>query len=652
MKTVIFLAFFFLQLFGANIQQISNEKVYKVGIIKNWEPYYVATDPKKPTGYAVELFEALAEKINLRYEYIIAEDWDSLWNLVEQKQIDIIPNVGIALNRSQLVNFTQVTDVFEIGLFENKNTKNPNETKTKNIGVVEKNVCTKLIDENLYNSKFTYKTFYKSLDGLTNGEIDLLCYPRPIVQYFIKDLNLKHITFSGEPLKIVNRAIGIIKDEPQLVDLFDKEILRIKANGEYQKIYNDWLGEKKDIEIDYVELLIILAFLLIVILFALFYIRSKDLLITKHELNQKIDQVDNLHKRLFLAADEALAGYWEWHLDTNYLFLSQGWKRYLGYEDHELKNDFETFQFVMHPDDFEPTMQIVNDYINKKIPSYSAKFRLRHKDGSYKWTSAIGVISKKDTNIFFGFHIDIDDLTTTKEMLMAQSKAAMMGDMIGLIAHQFKQPLSVISLISSNQVVSLELEKEITHEMIRDDSKQILEQVNYLNDTINTFRNFLKPNQEKRESNINDIMESSLNIVEKSLQNNDIKVVKHYDDNLPKISVNYSELMQVFINIINNAKDAFKDNHIEDGVIEITTYVDDLYVVVEIEDNAGGIDDAHIEKIFEAYFTTKENLGGTGLGLYIVKTIIEEHYKGSIEVKNTKEGAKFSILIKNDQNTH
>lgn len=485
---------------------------------------------------------------------------------------------------------------------------------------------------------------------MNNGEINVLCYPKPIVEYFIKDLNLKNITFSGEPLKIVNRAVGIIKDEPQLLDLFDKEILRIKANGEYQKIYNDWLGERKDIEIDYNELIMILAFLLIIVLIILYYIRSKDLLITKSELNQKIEQVDNLHKRLFLAADEALAGYWEWHLDTDYLFLSKGWKKYLGYEEHELKNNFETFQSVMHPEDFEPTMKIVNDYINNKTKSYSAKFRLKHKNGEYKWTSAIGVISKKDTNIFFGFHIDIDDLTTTKEMLMAQSKAAMMGDMIGLIAHQFKQPLSVISLISSNQVVSLELEKQITNEMIRSDSKEILEQVNYLNETINTFRNFLKPTQEKREANINDIIDSSLNIVEKSLQNNDIKVIKRYDS-LTKINVNYSELMQVFINIFNNAKDAFKDNHIQDGVIEITTYVDNLYVVVEIEDNAGGIDETHIEKIFEAYFTTKANEGGTGLGLYIVKTIIEEHYQGSIAVKNTEKGAKFSILIKNDQNT-
>lgn len=138
MKIIIFLVFFFVQLLGNNIQQISNEKVYRVGIVKNWEPYYVVTDPKKPTGYAVELFEAIAQKTNLKYKYIVAEDWDELWNLVEQKQIDIIPNVGIALNRSDLISFTQVTDVFEIGLFENKNYKNKNDTITKNIGVVEK----------------------------------------------------------------------------------------------------------------------------------------------------------------------------------------------------------------------------------------------------------------------------------------------------------------------------------------------------------------------------------------------------------------------------------------------------------------------------------------------------------------------------------
>jgi len=395
----------------------------------------------------------------------------------------------------------------------------------------------------------------------------------------------------------------------------------------------------------------------IVIIFAILII-----LFLKHKYTKKLKQnllknlkhheqeINKLHNRLFLAADKALAGYWEWNLDSNYLYLSKGWKKFLGYKEKELENTFETFQSLVHPDDFEPTMNIANNYMENTKGIYKAKFRLLHKDKSYKWVSAIGAILKSDERIFFGFHIDIDDLTTTKETLIAQSKSAMMGEMIGLIAHQFKQPLNLISMIESNRVLSVNLNEDIPHTTIKKDANAILHQIDYLSDTIDLFRNFLKPDNNKVEIFIEKIIENSLRITYKSLKTNSIKVTKDFKTT-DKLYLNSSELMQVFINIFNNSKDAFNLNKTQDRQLNIRTLQEGSKTIIEIEDNATGIPEDKFEKIFEPYFTTKSKSKGTGLGLYIVKIIIQEHYNGTVKVENTQEGAKFTITLPNKQIT-
>ena len=623
---------------------IDKEKIYKIGIVKNWGPYYIVDNKNKPTGYAIELFEKIANNLNLKYKYIYADNWEELLGLVEKGKIDIIPNVGVALNRSKYLNFTQTTDVFEIGLYKNKNLLKIDDIKNKKIGVVEKNVCVKLIDSDIYKNRIVFTSFYNSLNSLNNNEISVLCYPKHLIDYSIKELNLKNIQPFGEPIKIVNRAVGIIKSDTTLLNDFNKVILKLKASGEYQKIYNKWFMKYKDIEINYEELLLIILLLTAIFFIFIYYIKSKEWILTQNELKEKMEEVDNLHKRLFLAADKALAGYWEWNIETNYLYLSKGWKEYLGYRDDELENSFITFKNTLHPDDFESTMNTANHYTKNINGIYKAKFRLKHKNGQYKWTSAIGAISPENKNIFFGFHVDIDDLITTKETLIAQSKSAIMGEMIGLIAHQFKQPLSVMSIISSNELVSIDLDEKITNKMIQENANQILHQVEYLSETIDTFRDFLKPSKENKEVNINNIINRSLKIVEKSLRNNNIEIEKELAI-IPDIILNGSEFMQVIINLINNSKDAFKNSNLQEKKILLKTYQNINNIVFEIIDNAGGIPNDKIKNVFDAYFTTKIDDGGTGLGLYIVKTIIEEHCNGSIKVENRNDGVTFTIVL-------
>lgn len=309
-----------------------------------------------------------------------------------------------------------------------------------------------------------------------------------------------------------------------------------------------------------------------------------------------------------------------------------------------------TLKQKVHPDDIGLLVTSLEKV--KKDPNYKHDliYRIIKEDGSIVWIHCRGRLNS-EKNTVEGTLQDITDLKNTeqelekqKEILLSQSKSAMMGEMIGLIAHQFKQPLSTISMMAANQIASVELGDTILNDEIIHDAGETINQVEYLSSTIDMFRDFLKPDNEKVKANIKDVIENSIVIINKSLLNNEIELVKDYSST-QKVEVIHSELMQIFINLINNSKEAFNINNIKNRKISIKTYDESDNVIVEIEDNAGGIPADKIDNIFDAYFTTKKKLQGTGLGLYIVKTIIQEHFNGTIKVENTSNGAKFIITL-------
>ncbi|WP_128981258.1 sensor histidine kinase [Halarcobacter ebronensis] len=238
-----------------------------------------------------------------------------------------------------------------------------------------------------------------------------------------------------------------------------------------------------------------------------------------------------------------------------------------------------------------------------------------------------------------------EEMLKKDQQLLEQAKMAQMGEMIGNIAHQWRQPLSAISTVASG--VKLNYEYGILNQ--DDISKNmdiIVENTKYLSKTIDTFRDFIKEKRVEKEVFIQEKIEESLKIVQSSLENNHIKLIKEIDYNNPVlIHMISEELSQVIINIINNAKDAIIINQIKEGWIKISQYSNEKECYIYIEDNAGGIEESLISKIFDPYFTTKHQSQGTGLGLYMSKIIIEKHLHGKIVVSNIKDGALFKIII-------
>ncbi|MFK2823034.1 sensor histidine kinase [Arcobacter sp. YIC-80] len=252
-------------------------------------------------------------------------------------------------------------------------------------------------------------------------------------------------------------------------------------------------------------------------------------------------------------------------------------------------------------------------------------------------------LEKLNKNLESKVKEEIEKNKKNEQKLFSQSKMAAMGEMIKNIAHQWRQPLSSISTLSSGTKFHIEL-GAIKEKEIKENLQHITDTAKHMSKTIDDFQNFFKPNKEYVIFTMHDLIEASLKITAPMLNSKHINVEIQNDSNCT-IKGPLNEYTQVMMNLITNAKDALIQHENENKKIKIHTKKINDKCTINISDNAGGIKDEIINRIFEPYFTTKHKSQGTGLGLYMSKEIIEKHLNGSLEVKNTNDGATFTISI-------
>ena len=223
------------------------------------------------------------------------------------------------------------------------------------------------------------------------------------------------------------------------------------------------------------------------------------------------------------------------------------------------------------------------------------------------------------------------------KMLIQQSRLASMGEMLTNIAHQWRQPLNRVASFIMNMQIQL-MTKNEDKEYILEKLNQSQKQLDYMSHTIDDFAHFFSPNKTKSQFDIHQQINSAVNIIHSSLKSKNIHVEIKAIENFTILGFG-KEFSQVILNLLQNAKDAFEAQNIEHKNILIIINKNEII----IEDNAGGIQHTIIDNIFNPYFTTKDKNLGTGLGLYMSKMIIENSMKGTIDAKNTTNGAYFKI---------
>ena len=297
-------------------------------------------------------------------------------------------------------------------------------------------------------------------------------------------------------------------------------------------------------------------------------------------------------------------------------------------------------------------------YSGKK---WSGEFINFDKNGelSYEKASIMPVIGD-DGKIeeFISMKLDITNETINskklkekEKLLIQQSKMASMGEMLENIAHQWRQPLSAISTASTGLRVQKELGLEISTQEDIEILNKINETAQHLSETINNFRDFFKPNKQKEIFNLKNTYIKTLNLVNSKFKSLNIEVIENLED--IELNTLDNEVVQIIMNLFNNARDVLETKENQERLIFVDIYKDKDYAILSIKDNAGGIPDNIIDKVFDPYFTTKHQSQGTGIGLYMSQEMISKHLKGTLTVENVTftyknhqyTGAQFIISL-------
>lgn len=305
---------------------------------------------------------------------------------------------------------------------------------------------------------------------------------------------------------------------------------------------------------------------------------------------------------------EILAAYWQWE---NNIYIS------FGYFIVPL------FSYLF----FLSVMMFFVDYYNKKA-----------------FIEKLARSKEKEEHLSKELEVTQYEKEYQQVMLLQQSKLASMGEMIDNIAHQWRQPLNLLGIIVQKSLRAYEagkVDEKYLNKMISDSMEQIL----HMSQTIEDFHNFVKPYQKDSEFDINESVEQSFQLLSAMFESYRIEVNITYTEEALLIFGSHSEFKQVMINLLLNARDALMENNIQSPVITIGISADGLEGVVNIQDNGGGIAPEIIGRIFEPYFSTKEEGRGSGIGLYMSYAIIRTKMGGRIEVRNIKDGALFTLRL-------
>jgi len=338
--------------------------------------------------------------------------------------------------------------------------------------------------------------------------------------------------------------------------------------------------------------------------------------------------------------------------DLNYRYIgcNANFESQVGVKENELigKNDYDIFSQKeankfreMDIDVLENSMEVIKEWwveFKDGSKKYIHVIKSPLVDASGKTIGLVGV--SRDITKEYDLQKELQD---KQAQLIQQSRLASMGEMIGNIAHQWRQPLNALGLVI--QKIGFYHQRDLLDEKkINESIEKCMNLIEGMSDTIDDFRDFFNPNIGKDKFCINDAIEKAYKIVEPAFRSQNIhyKLLaeeKFFVDGFK------NEFSQVVLNILNNAKDALLESEINSKNILVTIAKAENGIKVSLNDNAGGISKEVLEKIFDPYFTTKDEGKGTGLGLYMSKMIIEDHMNGKLCAKNLVDGMLFEITI-------
>jgi len=664
MNKILFLLIFFTQsfLFSKQIdltevekKYLENKKSLNLCIDPSWMPYEKIENGKH-IGMTADYIKLLEKNIQTEIKLVKTNTWSQSLEYGKQRKCDIFSLIMKIPSREVYLDFTK--PYFDIPLvvstqIDESFIRDITSLNNKNIGIVKDYAYAEIIKEKYPKINLIYvDNMEVGLEKLVKGEYFGFIGTLYTLGYQIQKEFVGKLKIAGKFDEKWELGIASRNDEPLLKSIFEKAILSIPKE-EKQEILNKWLSIK--FEKNYFTSMLGILFFSILIISIILLINKK--------LSSEIKKRKEAEKLLKLTITSANLGVWSWHSNTNKNEINDIWALILGYSKEEIEEGLDFFSFV-HKEDIIKLDKALEKHNKDEKNQYQCEFRMRCKDGSYKWIYSNGKIVSRDENgkpsLIVGIHQDINDrkileleVFKQKDLFIQQSRQAAMGEMLENIAHQWRQPLSVITTVASGLKITKEL-NTLTNEDIDYSVDRIIKSGMYLSQTIDDFRGFLNKDKIKTNVNIKKVIENSIYFYKTQFDNEEIDLVLNIDDCI--INSYENELLQCILNIISNSVDALStfDNKKKCIIIDINEKGKSC--IISIKDNARGIKEENLLKIFEPYFTTKHKSQGTGIGLYMSHEIITKHLHGKIEVENVSFkylneesiGACFKIILPKD----
>ena len=643
-------------------------KEIKMCVDPSWMPFEAIKNGKH-VGISADYFKIFQKQINIPINLVLTNSWTESLEFAKQRKCDILSFAMETIERKKYMDFTPAYFETPLVLVTKKNVSfiiDFNQLDKQKIGMPKGYALFEVLRKKYPNLNIVeVKNIDDGLDKVASGEI-FACIGSSIgTGYQLKTNYIGTFQISGKFDKKWKLSVGVRNDDPILLEIFKKIVNNLRQEQK-NKILNSWTFEVKKVK-DYTLALQILAiFIIAILLFLYIYLKLKKYNDKLKESNQIIKEKESslallnatLADKIKIATSElekaqkiSKIGLWKFIRKDKEVICSDEIYEIFGFKKQKCCLKPKDFLNRISFDDIDEVRRNINNHLVDKKP-YLITYKIVLGDHDVKYIEERG-----ETYFDNGTPIEtfgtIQDITEQKlkdiaikekdEQLFAQSRLAQMGEMLNMIAHQWRQPLTAIGATTSSLKFSImfdsidvkKFEKELT--LIENFTE-------HLSETIEDFRNFFKESKEKKSVTLESIIDETLSIVIASIKNKNIRIITNFNCNKELVTYS-SELKQVILNIVKNAEDALLECDIEDKIIEINTFSFGKEMVITIKDNAGGIPKEIIENIFDPYFSTKKKKDGTGLGLYMSKTIIEKHCSGYLGVSNEKNGVIFSIKL-------
>ena len=628
-------------------QFLKQKDIFTVCPKFNNYPISDVTDGKL-IGITEQIYKKIEQKLKFKFKVVVSKSNQDFINKVANNECDLLAFIRKDINK--FPNIKTTNEVFSSRLASLGNLKSiffdKYDAHNKHTFYVKNEECQFILNRYHPNLKVILEpNIEKIMNIIQKDSMSHFVDNSIVLQYYILKYGYDKLKFNGIFEKTFNSdSIGVNTQYPVMVSILNKTLDSI-GQKDIKSIVDDYSLKTYNIvhKIDYVLLVWIVIGLLFVTM--LIFIRIK------HKTNKKL-----INERTLLEQTQSAGKIASW---THYPESDKLWctdQYYVIYGIDKNKQTKHTFTELMkkhvHPEDLKIFLEII---------------QLTHQfDDIHQHSHRIITSSNKIKYIYFSwknnYHADgtihcssgiLQDITKRvllekekeqqEKLLMHQNRFAQMGELISMIAHQWRQPLYSLSITQQTFFQLYRLNK-LDNNQVDALEKKTINLVKHLSNTLDDFRNFYSIKKQKKQFFLNHCIDNALILMEDNIKKNSVKIIKDVDATL--VLNNYeNELIQVFLNIFKNSIEAMNKRSKQKKILSLKTHVQDNKLSIYIKDTGTGIPREIQNKVFDPYFSTKEELNGVGIGLYMSKIIVEKSLGGSLEFQSNENGVIFIITL-------